>query len=291
MSVDGNGVSGTFDLGTSGYKVFGLTVNGGKLSFDRDVITGGGFSGALDVPSFGTLTFGVGISQNGANVALQLSKGLSWPGLGKLNVTSGGGSIDKNNKVTFNLSGDVTLDLLKDIDLGFNDLQIDSEGHISANELSLAKPVSIPLFGLTLTANKMVYKTSPTSLRIDGDIKFLRQGAGGHEILHLAHHVRHVLRVVLVEMLHVALHLAHGALDARIVEVGHRRAVVAPGLRGGFLQALGHREAAHLLTHLFVPALRANGQAVRVDALREEIENHPALRAGELVDRHNRRAG
>src|ERR1035437_9484077 len=62
----------------------------------------------------------------------------------------------------------------------------------------------------------------------DGDIEFLGDGAGRHDILHLAHHVGHVLGIVLVQMLHIALHFHHGALHARVIEIRHRRGPALP---------------------------------------------------------------
>lgn len=170
-TIDGNGLTGTVGM-SGGLKVFGLTVKQGTMTFDRDVVVGGAFTGSLDIPSMGPLGFGIGISQDGANVLLQSNQSLKFPGLGAMTITSGSGAIDKANQVTFSLTGEVSVDILDNAKLGFTDLQVGSDGHITAGEIVLAKPVSIPLYGLTLVANKFVYTPQPQSIRIDGDIKF-----------------------------------------------------------------------------------------------------------------------
>ncbi|MBI1757011.1 MAG: hypothetical protein HYR64_07890 [Fimbriimonas ginsengisoli] len=170
VSVDGNGVSGTVSL-QAAIKIYGLTCNKGSLTFDRDNITGGSFFGTINLPGVGPLGVGVGVSDTGMSLVVQPSQGLSWAGFGKLNIKQGSGSV-KNKLVTFNVSGDLSLEVLKDVDLAFDDLQIDSSGHIAVDELALTKPVEIPLGPLTLHANKLVYKASPESFRIDGDVKF-----------------------------------------------------------------------------------------------------------------------
>ena len=96
-----------------------------------------------------------------------------------------------------------------------------------------------------------------------------------------------VLGIVLVEMLHVTFQLAHRSLDLGIVKVGHRSVRPLVGTHGGrFTQSPRHGEPAHLLHHLLIPALWAGRQTVGIHPLREEIENDPAFRAGEFVDRH-----
>src|ERR1017187_4166426 len=103
----------------------------------------------------------------------------------------------------------------------------------------------------------------------DGDIEFLGDGAGRHDILHLAHHVGHVLWIVLVQMLHVALHFHHGALHARVIEIRHRRpAAFRLALCPRLLPPAGPWETAHLLGHLLVAALGADRQAVGLKPLR-----------------------
>src|ERR1035441_8571635 len=57
----------------------------------------------------------------------------------------------------------------------------------------------------------------------DGHIEFLRHGTGRHEVFHFFHHVRHVPRIVFVQVLHGAFHFHHGAPDARVVEIGQGR--------------------------------------------------------------------
>src|SRR6185437_5691068 len=49
---------------------------------------------------------------------------------------------------------------------------------------------------------------------LDGDVQFFRDGAGGHDIFHFAHHVGHVFRIVFIHVLHVAFHFGHGPGDA-----------------------------------------------------------------------------
>ncbi len=171
VTVDGNGVTGTVSL-TAPINMYGLTCNTGSLTFDRDTIAGGAFFGQIDLPGVGKLGVAVGVSDTGTNIAIQPIQELNWAGFGKLSIKSGSGSIDSSKKVTVNVSGDLSLNVLQNIDLAFDDLQIDSNGKIKVDELALTKPVEIPIGPLTLHANKLVYKSSPESFRIDGDVKF-----------------------------------------------------------------------------------------------------------------------
>ena len=45
----------------------------------------------------------------------------------------------------------------------------------------------------------------------DGYIHLFGHGAWRQDLLHLAHHVRHVPGIVFIEVLHILFHLAHGA--------------------------------------------------------------------------------
>src|SRR5690606_7897117 len=55
----------------------------------------------------------------------------------------------------------------------------------------------------------------------DRIVHFLGHSPGRHHILHLPHHVRHVLGIVLVHVIHVALQLAHRSGNLGIVEIRH----------------------------------------------------------------------
>ncbi|MFN9953269.1 MAG: hypothetical protein ACK55I_09230, partial [bacterium] len=56
---------------------------------------------------------------------------------------------------------------------------------------------------------------------LEGHLEVLGHRARGQDVLHLAQQVGHVPGVVLVEMVHVALHLRHDPGHPGIVEVGH----------------------------------------------------------------------
>jgi hypothetical protein len=102
------------------------------------------------------------------------------------------------------------------------------------------------------------------------------------------HHLRHVLRIIFIQMSHVALQFAHGAKHPRIIQVGHSSASVRrlSDRGGGFLRTAGCGETAHLLDHLFIAALWAGRHPLGLDALGQKVEDHPALRTGKFVDRH-----
>ena len=87
----------------------------------------------------------------------------------------------------------------------------------------------------------------------DGRIEVFGNSAGRHQVFHLAHHVRHVLGIVFVQMFHVALQFAHEAHHTRIIHVGHIAAgfvrITGAG-SGRFLRSAWHGEGAHLPGHL-----------------------------------------
>src|SRR5262245_43120070 len=89
-------------------------------------------------------------------------------------------------------------------------------------------------------------------------------------------------------MFHVALHLHHGPLDARIVEVRHRLAsfLACVGFRCWLFQTTRHGKAADLLRQFLIAALGTSGHAIRIHSLRKKAEYHPALWAGKFVNWH-----
>lgn len=169
---DGSGVSGKFTVKPSGIDIAGVHCTSGAINLDRDEIVGGAFVGSVHAGSIGDLGVAFGISSTGVNIAVQAAKGLNWQGFGKLNITQGGGSYDKSGKLTFTISGDVTLAAFPDADLGFDDLSFGTDGHIGVAKLSLTKPVEIDLGFVKLHADKMSYSDQPQQFVIDGDIKF-----------------------------------------------------------------------------------------------------------------------